>query len=328
LNCADVAVARSVATIRRAAFHHVAIDGDAVARTLEAMVHVNGALIILLGGAHYDDLRRLTRASRVGSLVNAFVDASVAKIGLDAIATALFHREAGEGREGFLAQALGREMSLPFASERAAILQDISDELTRLRPGNDSVALLVRNFFIANRSLRRTVHQGIMCRRYLQVYYPFTDITLMEALFKLQPRHTAYRKLYLGLFRRHFPDYAELPYAASMLAPRRGSFWHGWSERYRGWKKYFTNTPSWESHWQSWANESRLLRAKVTALFREGWQRQDEWEDTLGRLALGPGLGDLVQLAALGSLARGSPRWGNGGGYPGTRGKSALSVGS
>jgi hypothetical protein len=269
----------------------------------------------LIGGEQYASLTRFSILTKCARSINIFIDHRVSKIGLDAIAEMIFGNIIDQGAETFLGEYLNADVALMLRSEKPRILQDIYTDLKRFVPSNDSLALLVRNFKIANRSLHGILHQGSMCRRFLQVYYPLSnDFSLLETLLKLEPRVTAYHTLYIDLYKRQFPAYAELPYATSLLPLKRPSWWHLWSKVLleRGTRVPFvTGNPSEKvlhvNKWDRWLKESSVLRAKtVTLLAESGLGNAERLASRMDEIARGQksGCGDIANFAGLGSYLK------------------------
>lgn len=336
---AEVSVARALAGARGAAFTHVSLeDGDAVADALEEMYLLNGPSIwpdryltartlrdhgfdhvadgflgdAFLGGLHHSSLGSLARMRR-GYAGRAFFRARIGDVGLDLLAEALFANIADPGAEAFLGEYLDKDVARRLTGERANILHDIVMELKRLRPANDSLALLVRNFKISNRSLHMILQQGAMCRQFLQVYYPLSnDVPLLDMLLRIPLHMTAHHRLYIELYRRHFPDYANVPYAASLLPLKRSSLAHRCSEALlvRGRRVPFVTGRLSGSvlkvdKWATWLQGSDRLRGKaVTFLAEYGLADPGRLHGAMERIAQGTarGSGDLLMLAGLGRL--------------------------
>jgi len=337
----EAMVARSVARVRGSTFTHLWPDGDTVADNLDRMFQVNGPLIFpdrflsaqairghgfdsvtdgwlgdaLIGGLHYSSDRYFSVLSRYCRLAGKFVDQKASRIGLDAIAEAMWASIVDPDADGFLRDHIDERLVAEWTAQKAAMLQDIHDGLRALMPANDSLALLFRNFKMTNRSLHYIMQQAVMCRPHLQVHLPLSnDFELLDTLLKLPPSTTAYRRFYVRLYRRHYPDYAKLLYGASLLPLRRSALAHKWSSilmsRGLAVPLLTGNAAGRTLHpniWHRWLAGSQALRGKAVQLLSDtGVGKREGLKDQLEQVAQGrrQGSGDLFQLAGLGVLAR------------------------
>lgn len=332
---ADVAFARAAAAVRGSTFTRVPLDGDEVADGIDEMLRLSGpptfppryltgrrlaadgfdvaldgyAGDVLLGGSYYGFGRFLSRPARWAQLVNRLGDRRVSDVGLDALTEGLLESLWDAGATEWLDRYADPEVARMLAAQKPAILQDIRTTLGEMAPPEGSVAVAVRDFKLMQRALRTTLHQGVLCRRFVRIGYPlFCDAPLLEATWRIAPRHTAFRRLYIRLFRRHFPEYAEVPYAASLLPLKHSSLLHRatMAMRGRGVRLPWTGfaRPKYDE-WDTWLRESSALRERAIVLLSElGLADRPRLRTMLDRIGSGQdkGTGDLLHVGALAQL--------------------------
>src|SRR5512146_3012511 len=89
-------------------------------------------------------------------------------------------------------------------------------------PAEDSMAMLWRNFLLANRGAHYTNQQGVVCKKFVNVYYPFTnDREFSRLAMSIHPKDSMYRRYYIRLYRRCHPRFAEIPYGDTLIPIRR-----------------------------------------------------------------------------------------------------------
>jgi Glutamine amidotransferase domain len=332
---ADVPVARSVAGVRRAPMRRICPHGDSVAEHLDDMYLANGPHVwpdryltarairddgfdavldgflggLLIGGGQRTEAY-FSRLNGHARLLNASFDYRVSKIGLEHVTETLFNHIVDRRADGFLRDWLHDDVASELAQQKVNVVQDIFDDLKRLMPPNDSLVVLLRNFKLANGQIHNLVQQGVTCRRFVEAYYPLaTDVALLESLLAVDSRQTAYRKVYVSLYKRHFPEYAELPLAASGIPVRRSPLWHQWASRLRsrGFRVPFSSngvlgTVSTANDWDYWLKGSSLLRAKaIEGLTAGGLCDPKRVAARMRDIAEGrsEGCGDLFHLAGM-----------------------------
>jgi hypothetical protein len=179
---AEVEIARTLAAVRGSSFTHFLPEGDRVGEVLDRMFSGNGLLVYpdryliaermhedgftqvldgfaggpLLAGQFYTSDRYFSFRSRIARFFTTLIDEPVSRIGLEEIARALLEdiSELTDLRRlsGYIAPDFLEVMD----RERENLLQDIYREVERLRPDNDSVALLYRNFIPETGTRNRT----------------------------------------------------------------------------------------------------------------------------------------------------------------------------
>jgi hypothetical protein len=336
---ADVAVARVVAAIRGSRFTHVPLPPDEVAATFDDMSCyagpptfpnryltarrmrlegfdnvVDGYLgDVFLGGTYYRSASDRSIFARVAGKLGWLVDASVDRVGLDTLAEGLFDGLVDPASDAWASRYFRPEVMSLLKGRKDEIRQDIREELQRLAPFHDSIALLLRDFWVANRSRHCIAQQGALCRRFLRTYYPLTnDVALANALARLRPRDVAYRRLQIRLFRRRYPAYAAAPYAASLLPIERHFLLHHWAPGL--WRCHLRfpwlhpalagTVPSYDE-WNAWLQGSVALRDRtVDLLMATGMADSATLVARMDAVARGHerGVGELVHLASLGPI--------------------------
>ena len=334
---ADVAFARASAAIRGSMFTRIPLEGDEVAAGIDEMARLCGppsfphrylaARRISAGGLDtvLDGYAGMPASGAEATM--ALADSCRDRLGgrssaIDS-ATAGSPRFRsttggepcpirGGSRHGGVARSLfqSRHRPAPGFGEAGNAPRRL-DGVARVAPSDGSVAVAVRDFKLTQRALHSTIHQGVLCRRFVRVAYPlFCDVPLLEALWTIAPRHIAYRRLYVRLFRRHFPAYAEVPYAASLLALKRSPLLHRWAKvlRSRGVRLPFTRRARVNetyNEWDTWLRESPALRERAIALLTEvGIGERSRLRTAIERIGkcYEVGSGDLLHVGALAYL--------------------------
>jgi hypothetical protein len=220
--------------------------------------------------------------------------------------------------DSWVGRHLSPDVAGRLATAKPEIRQDIWNELSRLAPDQDSAALLLRRFRMRSRSANHIRQQGVFTRRFVHVFYPFaTDVPLLEAFFRMEPRVMAFHRNQIRLLRHRYPAYAEAPYAASLLPVKWDSLVHEWGPRLR---RRGLRFPLVEpriagvrrdyDEWHEWLQQSPSLRARVGELLPKfGLAHPDHLQSKLEDIEHGRerGAGELVHLAALAHLLTARP---------------------
>lgn len=337
---ADVAIARAVASERGSPFVHVPLPGAAVAQSLGDMSRFGGVPIYpnrylascrvredgfdsvvdgclgdaLFGGSYYKHQGYLSRTGRHLQRLAWFKDHSVRRVGLDALVEAALRAMLDAGAQDWAARALGPEVSRRLAAATDEVRHDAWTDIRRLAGGEDSAAIVLRNYTILNRNWHGIAQQAAMSRRFLRVYFPIPcDVPLLQALLRLPPGETAFRRLEIRLLRTRHPRYAALPYAGSLLPLRRSFRLHFWAPALRQRlgsrvpiiRPALPNVSPRYDEWGAWLGESPELRAQAGRfLIEAGLADPACLENLLAAIADGRerGTGDLVNMAAVGHL--------------------------
>ncbi|HET6368684.1 MAG TPA: asparagine synthase-related protein [Pseudomonadales bacterium] len=335
----DVVVARAIATARGATFTHVPLSGDAVAESVEDAARWGGVPVFpnrylaarrvsedgfdavldgclgdaYLGGSYYKFQAMFSRRARYAEKLDLFVDHSVARVGLDALVEAMWTEVFDPAADEWAMRHLAPWVAARLAAAKDDIRQDVWSEIRRLAPWHESVSVLLREFRVANRNWNYIAQQAVACRRFLRVDLPLiADWPLLEALYRLRPAETAFRKLQIRLLRRRYPEFAALPYAASLLPLKRPALLHHWAPRLRkrGLSLPFMTPviagPTAEfDEWGEWLRGSAALRARaVELLCALGFAEREPLQSRMDDVAQGHarGVGELVHLAGLAPL--------------------------
>lgn len=293
----EIRIARMVAEVRGARWTHTWQHGDEVAANADSIFHESGIIMwpdrrfvagkiasenlsgvldglcgdVILGGSYYGHDKYFGWGKTAKRLFARPFDLGYSGISMDRIAEAMYDDILQVKDFGYLNGFLDGDFVLSLQRERGNILQDIRDSIQATRPGENSLALLWRNFLIANRASHYTVLQGVMCRRYLNVYYPFTnDREFARTAMNIHPKDSMYRRYYIRLYRRCHPRYAEIPYCDSLLPIRRPVLNHKLSSILLSkdlWIPHLTGSPHGRvrdpNGWAIWLRESGRLREYV-----------------------------------------------------------------
>jgi Asparagine synthase/Glutamine amidotransferase domain len=335
---ADVAIARQLAATRGAPFTRVPLDGNQVADDIDRMLCFTGPPAfpnrylaarrvlqdgfdtvldgymgdVLLGGSFYGKGPVTSRLARYARYVNRLVDEPTRRIGLDRLAEWIFADMLDPGALAWLERNGDPDFARALAAERPRILEDISTELRRMASPDGSTALLFRNFTIVHKALHNSIFQTVASRRFVRVGVPLmNDGPFLEATLRLPPDEVAFRKLYIRLFRRHFPAYADAPYAASLLPLRRSPLLHHWvrslgSRRNRLIPHARALAVGFDE-WRTWLAQSEGLRERaVVLLARLGVASAERLRAAVERIGDGreSGSGDLLHLGGLAYLVQ------------------------
>jgi hypothetical protein len=248
----EVGIARSVAKLRGSEWIHVWLDGDEVAENLTNLFNASGMIIWpdryfsarqmqkdghtwvtdgYWGGVQthpggYDCDRYFSLISRIARWFTVFIDQKVSSIGLDRIAETLtgYLLETHLVIE-FLSDFVSEEFIAELSKQKSQIKNDVYEELKRLVPPNDSLAILWRKYISSNRGLRQHAQQGVMCRSFINVYYPYCgDLNHHRLQLRVKPSVSAYDRQLIILYRKRFPEYADIPYGSSLLPLRVSPF--------------------------------------------------------------------------------------------------------
>lgn len=335
----DVAVARAVATAHGAPFTHVPLSGDAVAASVEDAARWGGVPLFpnrylaarraredgfdavldgclgdaYFGGSYYKFQSKFSRRARYAEKLDLFVDHSVARVGPDALVDAMWGELFDPATDEWAASHLSPAVAARLAAAKDDIRQDAWREVRRLASWHDSASVLLREFRVANRNWHYITQQAVASRRFLRVDMPLiADCSLLEALYRLPPAETAFRKLQIRLFRRRYPELAALPYAGSLLPLSRPPLLHHWASRLRGrglslpfMAPAIAGATQDFDEWDEWLRGSAALRARTVELlgaigFAESERLQSRMDDVAqGRTR---GVGELVHLAGLAPL--------------------------
>ncbi|HEQ98421.1 MAG TPA: hypothetical protein ENO22_03660 [candidate division Zixibacteria bacterium] len=241
----EVGISKSIADLRGSDWIHVWLDGDKVAENLGNIFNACGMIIwpdrwfaarrmsedgygwttdgfwgnIQIHPGGYNCEKYFSTLSRIGSYFTIFIDQKISKIGLDRIVETMNNHmyrthHSYQNLDDFLSEEFLEEIS----KQREHILEDVSREIHRLVPSNDSLAILWRKFISVNRGCHQHGQQGVQCRSFVNVLYPFcADLDHHKTQLKVEPRVAAYDRQIIKLYRKRFPDYGNLPYGATLM---------------------------------------------------------------------------------------------------------------
>lgn len=337
----EVDIARQVAQLRSAAYHHAQPSGDQVAQMLPDVYEAAGLMVFperwhladriaadghhrvldgFAGGPVLGGLFSTTRQSwrsHMDKLRARHRDEIIDTPDMESIARDIYSMICELPDPARMAGYLAPDFIADLQLARDDVINDIRDELERLRPADNSVALLVRNFTIANRTAHSIALQGVLSRRTLAVAFPFAaDYGFLKLALSVPLSRAAYRRLHMQVFCAHFPRYAEIPYGGgSMLPLHRSAAAHQISKtllgrgiRVGGLTGPLTRSPN---NWATWLRESEALRELTGDALRAGGIAASGLQGNLRRLADGVATasGKLLHMASIGRwLAGTAPR--------------------
>jgi len=94
---------------------------------------------------------------------------------------------------------------------------------------------------------------------------------------KIPPGRSAYRRIYIEMYRRRFPDFGKIPYGASLLPLTRSPLSHKWSNilMSKGVSiPFLTGNPKGKERdansWNKWLRHSSSMRDAALGFLREG----------------------------------------------------------
>ena len=333
----EVDIARSIAELGGSEWKHVWLDGDIVAENLENIFRCSGMIIwpdryfsarqmhqdgytgvtdgywggVQIHPGGYDSDGCSSRLAKIGRLFTILIDQKVSAYDLDGV-TERMARYLFEGHS--VSRTISWYASAEFVAEinaqKERIKQNIYIELKRLVPENDSLAILWRNFIASTRGAHNHAQQGVMCRSFLNIYYPHcADLDFHRLILQVRPEVSAHDRQYIKIFRRRFPDYAEIPYGATLLplkvSPIRAKICRillskGIQLPYLTGKTHGRERDA--NSWGSWLRHSRKLRETTMQLLREGGIiNEKNIESTFDDIVNGrkAGTGQVFHLASI-----------------------------
>jgi len=331
----EIRIARIVAETRGSQWNHTWQHGDIVTEELDSIFNDSGVIMwpdrnfaarkmaedgvsgvldglagdALLGGSLYSHDHHFGLHNQIFRLLCHLKDQPYSQISFDEITEELYQHFTQVPISYFRNVANDDFIDL-ICKEKQNILADIRQQLEFVKPANDSLALLWRNLIFANRVPHMTVQQGEMCRRYVDIYYPFTnDRSFLKLALSIPPEAAAYRRLYIKLYRKRYPQYAKIPYGGTLIPIRRHVLNHKLSAILvsmnitipvlTGSAKGKQRDPN---GWGIWLAESRMLRDYVIENLRQGGIIDEKRAaDHMDKIALGQvmGAGKLFHLTSI-----------------------------
>jgi hypothetical protein len=335
-NSTEVMIAESLSRLRGSSFRHIWPHGDQVAESLDEMFLANGLLVypdrflipqrlnqegyrnitdgylgdVLMGGCFYRSEKYVPPLRQCGRYLTLFADKKVSRIHLDRLSELLFREIVELPSKGYLEAYCTQDFAETVAAEKANVLQDLHDELRVHLPADDSVAVLLRNFELWNRSQHAVLQQGVMSRQHMRVLYPFAgDAGLLNLMFQVAPRIKAYKKLYIRLFRSCLAPYSKELYGSSMLPLRWPALLHYWAHGILSSpglgpiaKRMARGRELSANNWPLWLQHSRKLRERIGDLLcGAGMATPRKLEARFSAIAGGAelGSGKLLHLASI-----------------------------
>jgi hypothetical protein len=301
----EVPLARAVSELRGSRWVHVWSRGDDVAPHIDGMFNTNGLIVF---PDRYMAAMRIAREGHAGALdgllgdiylgggycsyvagyaglvpkvmqhATVYIEQYISKVGLGRFISALYRDLKAKDHTHPLTDYVRTEFVDFLESHEPAVLADIKSELEKHMPENDSLAELRRNFMLANRSAHAIIQQGVMCRPFVHMYYPFAaDLRFLGLQNKVSPRQAAFHRPIIRVFRKYFPDYGRIVYGATLLPFTASPFRQLMSAHLapRGlFIPGFTARPPKRSRdansWGAWLAESARLRETAADYMRLG----------------------------------------------------------
>jgi hypothetical protein len=300
----EVSIARSVAELRGSRWIHVWLDGDEVAKDLEGLFNSTGMIVfpdrylaarqirrdgysgvldgylggVFNGSGYLDGDRYFSLLSRLGRYLTVYIDQKVSNIGTERITEAILDSILEVRGDDTLRGYLSGDFVARLRAEWPDILHDLHRQVDRFTPANDSLAALWNNLVLANRSAHAIVQQMVIVRSFIDVYCPFSgDVDLLRMLRQIPPEAAAHDRFYYRMYRRRFPDYANIVEDKSLVPITRPTLLHKTSAFFmrKGISIPFLtgNKQGREvdaNSWGRWLRQSPSMRDTALAFLREG----------------------------------------------------------
>jgi len=300
----EVGIARSVAELRGSRWAHVWLDGDAVVPDLDEVFSRTGMIVfpdrllaarrirddgfsgvldgylggIFQGGSYLECDRYFSLMAKLARFFTVFIDQKVSGVGRDRIAEAIFDSILEIREDDVLHEYLRKDFVDRLRSEKSNILDDLRLEVDRFTPANDSLGALWNRLVLANRGVHAIAQQMAIMRSFLDVYCPFSgDVEYHRMQWKIPPDRSAYKRIYIEMYRRRFPDFGKIPYGSSLLPLTRSPLSHKWSAilMSKGVSiPFVTGNPKGRERdansWNKWLRQSPLMRRMALGYLREG----------------------------------------------------------
>jgi hypothetical protein len=331
----EVHIAHAVAKRRGSRWVHVWLEGDDVAPDLGEVFSRTGLIVFpdrllaarrikedgfsgvldgylggVFNGAGYLDCDRyFSVLAKVSRFLTCYVDQKVSGIGRDRIAEAILDSILEVRDDSALLEYVDRGFLARLRAEWPNILDDLRLQVDRFAPANDSLATLWNNLVLANRSAHAIIQQKMITRSFVQVYCPFSgDVEFHRMQRRIPPREAAHDRCYLRMYRR-FPDYASIPYGATLLPLSRPALMHKWSTilMSKGISlPFLAGKPNGRERdansWGKWLRQSGPMRETALAFLREGGILDEEnGARTFDAISGGSkqGIGKIFHLAGI-----------------------------
>ncbi len=300
----EVGIARSVAELRGSRWAHVWLDGDAVVPDLHEVFSRTGTIVfpdrllaarrirddglsgvldgylggIFQGGSYLECDRYFSSVTKMARFLTVYVDQKVSNIGKERIADAILDSILEIRDDDVLHEYLRKDFVARLRAELPNILDDIRFEVDRFTPANDSLGALWNTLVLANRGVHAIAQQMAIMRSFLDIYCPFSgDVEYHRMQWKIPPGRSAYRRIYIEMYRRRFPDFGKIPYGASLLPLTRSPLSHKWSNilMSKGVSiPFLTGNPKGKERdansWNKWLRHSSSMRDAALGFLREG----------------------------------------------------------
>ena len=293
----EIRIARRIAETRGSRWIHTWQHGDEVADAMDPIFHESGIIMwpdrrfaaekmasnghvgvldglcgdVMLGGSYYGHDKYFGSNKRVKRLFAMPGDVKYSDVAMDRIVEAIFQDILQVTDSGYFKDMLNDETIQTIFDEKVNILQDIYNCIQTSKPVEDSMAMLWRNFLLATRAVHYTNQQGVVCKKFVNVFYPFTnDRDFSRIAMGIHPKDAMYRRYYIRLYRRCHPRFAEIPYGDTLIPIRRPVLNHKLSKILISKNlsiPYLTGPHHGRARdpngWAIWMEESAKLRAYV-----------------------------------------------------------------
>jgi hypothetical protein len=248
----EIDVAKSVTALRGSKWSHIWIDSDEVAENITRLFNACGMIIwpdrwftarqmrkdghvgttdgygggVQIHPGEYSCDKYFSFLSRLGRRLTIYIDQKVSDYSLDQITEAMYNfLHYGPWIIPVINKFLTTDFITELERQKPEILKDIHSELKRLLPANDSMGILWRNYIASNRGPHQHAQQGVMCRSFVNVYYPHcADLDFHRLQLQTKPSISAYNRQYVKLYRRRFPEYGRLLYGNNLMPLTTGPF--------------------------------------------------------------------------------------------------------
>jgi len=332
----EINIAKTISRVRGSKWIHSNPSGDEAAECIEDMCNCAGSIVfpdryfaareiaadghtgvldgymggVYMGSDAFGKANCFSIYARIAYYLTKFIDHSLNNVSLDQLTHTLYDTIQEIRDKSMLPSYLSEDFITELKKEQATICQDIYSELKRLKPENNSLGILWRNFLTYNRLTHATIMQGVMCRAFINVYYPYaSDLNFLKAQMRITLEDSSCSRPYIKIFRKWYPSYGKIPHGATLCSLNKSPFWHKTSGILVARNVYIpflsprVNGMERDANsWGTWLRESADLRNVAGNYLRQaGIANSDKIEIEFDKISKGEktGTGKLFHLASI-----------------------------